>query len=103
MCSMNKIKKLIKQFDVNIDRYEVAKYKVTETSDRHGEHSYIVHNIGAEYEDGGVYFGDIENIIFDNQYALMGFLVESVKDVTVTDKLIDIVFEFNSIKIELLV
>lgn len=101
MCNANKIEEIIKQFDTNIDRYEMAKYKVTEISPRLGNHTYIVHNLEAEYENGGVYFGDIENVISDNQYSLMGFLIDSIINIIFEDKCITIAFRSNSIKIEL--
>ena len=98
MYSTNKVKKMIKQINMN----KGSKYKVTETSARHGEHTYTVHNLVAEYEDGGVYFGDDEEVIRDNRYALMGIVVDSVIHIIIEDKLIEIVFENNSIKIELI-
>ena len=101
MCSTKKVKKIIKQLQTNLDLYEIPEYKVTEISTRHGEHTYIVHKLEAEYEDGGVYFGDLEKKILTNQYALMGFLISSVKDVIIENKIIEIFFDSNSILIEL--
>lgn len=80
----------------------VSEYKVTESSVRHGEHTYTVHNLVVEYENGGVYFGDDEEVIRDNGYALMGIVVDSVIHIIIEDKLIEIIFENNIIKIELI-
>ena len=98
MYSTNKVKKMIKQINMN----KGSKYKVTETSARHGEHTYTVHNLVAEYEAGGVYCGDGEEVIYDNGYALMGFLVDFVIDIIIEDKIIEIIFENNIIIIELI-
>ena len=65
-------------------------------------HTYTVHNLEAEMEDGGVYFGDVEEIIFNNQYDLMGFLIDSIIDIVFSDKIIEIMFDSNNIKIELI-
>ena len=51
-------------------------------------------------EDGEVYFGDMNNIIYNNQYALMGFLVDSIIDIKFEDKVTTIIFRSNSIIIE---
>lgn len=100
MTNESKVKKLIKQLNTNLDLYEIPKYKITEISDRNGKNSYTVHSLEAEMEDGGVYFGDIEEIIFNNQYTLMGFLVDSIVNIKFEDKVVIIIFKSNSIVIE---
>lgn len=101
MSNAKKVEKLIKQLNNNLDLYEVPKYKIIESSIKNMGHTYTVHNLEAEMEDGGVYFGDVEEIIYNNQYVLMGFLVDSIVDIIFEDKIITIVFKSNSIKIEL--
>ena len=95
-----KVKKLIKQLNSNLELYAEPEYKITEKSEKNGEHLYIVHNLDAEIEDGGVYFGDMNNVICNNQYALMGFLVDSIIDIKFEDKVTTIIFRSNSIIIE---
>ena len=51
-------------------------------------------------EDGGVYFGDMNDVIFNNQYALMGFLINSIVNIKFEDKVTTIMFRSNSIAIE---
>ena len=102
MSNAKKVEKLIKQLNTNLDLYEVPKYKIIESSIKNMGHTYAVHNLEAEVEDGEVYFGDVEEIIFDNQYALMGFLVDSIIDIVFSDKIIEIMFDSNNIKIELI-
>lgn len=85
-----------------MDLHEISKYMITEESAKNTGCKYIVHNLIAETEDGGVYFGDTEDIILSNQYALIGFLVSSVKDIIFVDNVINIIFETNTIKIELI-
>ena len=77
------------------------RYDVTEKSERNGEHTYAVYNLMAEVEDGEIYFWDKEDVIFNNQYALVGFLIDSIIDIIFEDKFIAIIFRSNSIKIEL--
>ena len=58
---------------------------------------------GSRVQDGGVYFGDDEEVILNNGYALVGFVVDSVGlIIIIEDKLIEIIFETNSIRIELI-
>jgi hypothetical protein len=100
MTNESKVKKLIKQLNTNLDLYEIPKYKITEISDRNGKNSYTVHSLEAEMEDGGVYFGDMNDVIFNNQYALMGFLINSIVNIKFEDKVTTIMFRSNSIAIE---
>ncbi len=102
MSNAKKVEKLIQQLDNNLDLYEVPEYKIIESSIKNIGHTYTVHNLVAETEYEEVYFGDIEDIIYDNQYALMGFLVESIVDIIIDDNIIDIIFKSNNIKIELI-
>lgn len=101
MTKERKVKKLIKQLSTNLDLYEAPKYKITEKSERNGEYTYTVQNLIGEMEDGEVYFGDLEVIIFNNQYALMGFLIDSIVDIIFENKVVTIIFRLNNIKIEL--
>ena len=95
-----KVNKLIKQLDSNLNNYAEPEYKITEKSEKGGEYLYIVHNLDAEMEDGAIYFGDMNNVIYNNQYALMGFLVDSIIDIKFEDKVATIVFRSNSIRIK---
>lgn len=98
---IKKVQKMIKQLNMNLDLYKMPEYMITETSIYNGDHTYIVHNLQAECEDGGVYFGDLEEKIITYQYALTGFLVDSVVDIVIQDENIEILFNTNSIKIKL--
>ena len=102
MCNKTKVRKLIKQINMNEDLNEMPEYRVTETSSRHGENTYNIYNLEVEYENGEIYFGDLEEKIIASGYALMGFLVSSVKDIIIECNVIEIFFEINSIKIEFL-
>ena len=100
MSNAKKVEKLIKQLNTNLDLYETPKYMITESSIKNMGHTYTVHKLDAEVEDGEVYFRDVEEIIFDNQYALMGFLIDSIVDIKFEDKVVTIIFRSNSIIIE---
>ena len=96
----DEVRKLIKQLNSNLELYEEPEYKITEKSEKGGEHLYIVHNLDAEMKEGEIYFGDMNDVIYNNQYALMGFLVDSIVNIEFKDKLVTIIFKSNSIKIE---
>lgn len=97
-----KVKELIDLLNTNLDLHGDARYEVTEKSERNGEHTYAVYNLMTEVEDGEMYFWDKEDVIFNNQYALVGFLIDSIVDIIFEDKGVDIIFKSNSIKIEIL-
>ena len=94
------VKKLIKWLNSNLDEYEEPEYEITEISEKSMDHIYIVHNLEAEMEEGEIYFGDMNNVIFNNQYSLMGFIVDSIIDIKSEDNIATIIFKSNSIKIE---
>lgn len=96
-----KVEKVINQINSNLNSYAEPEYRIVEKSNKLGKYAYTVHSLEAELEDGEVYFGDMNNIIFNNHYALVGFLIDSVIDIVFRDKLIKIIFQSSSIDIEL--
>jgi len=102
MVDGKKIQEMINQLNTNIDVYEVPEYEITEISSKNLRQVYIVNNLEAELEDGEIYFKDIEDKIYENEYTIMGFLVESIKEILLEKEIILILFETHSIKIELI-
>jgi len=97
MVDGEKVQKMIQYFNNN----KKAMYMVTEVS-RHRNSTYSVYKLNALLEDGEINFGDDKDVIYHEQYALMGFMVNTIEDIIFEDGVVNIMFEFNSIKIELL-
>jgi len=55
-------------------------YKVTNNYNSNSN-TFVIHNLGAEIEDGIVWFGE-EDVI--------DFMIESVKDIDIADDIVDI-------------
>ena len=103
MGSINEVNELINQLNDNMGLFETTQYRVTETSLKNCKKTeYILHNLEADIEDGEVYFSDLKNDIRMKQLSLIGFLVESVKDIVFDEYFIQIMFDQSSIKIELI-
>jgi hypothetical protein len=59
------------------DRREIVTYKIEEKLTRNID-TYDVKNLSVDFEDGCIYFSDIDDVILNNEKSVLkGFLISS--------------------------
>ena len=95
------MRQVVEKLSENMDRYDYPKYKILENgASRRLENT--VYELQAEYEDGMLYFKDIDDLILDDNSMLIGVPEESIRDITFEGNNITLLLHNASIEIELL-
>lgn len=90
------VKELKKYLDDQADSKEISSYVIT-----YKEHSYPVHNLMVEVEDGYVMFSDIEGIITNDILHVMNMIdIDFIENIFINDCEINIMLKSGNIKIK---
>lgn len=97
---MGKMRQVVEKLSENMDRYDYPKYKILENgSGRRLENT--VYELQAEYEDGTLYFKDIDGLILDNNSMLIGVPEEAIRYISFKGNNITLLLHNAKIEIEL--
>ena len=98
---MGKIRQVVEKLSENMDCYDYPKYKILEKgASRRLENT--VYELQAEYEDGTLYFKDVDGLILDSNSMLIGVSEEVIRDIVFEGNSITLLLHNAKVEIELL-